>query len=173
MVLPANAGDVTSMVKCPPPPLTSACELGICRSMASRNASTTEPLKSVGCDDMPASLVSVPWHRGIHQLRPRVDAALQVEDIPETFTEQLLARLLAADSMVAVQGDRRVKVEPEQVLLTCRIEGPRRRNPGDRSLVLGSDVKERDLVSIEHGLELRRAQLLHLSRLVRLVDLTP
>ena len=28
MLLPANAGDVTSMVKCPPPPFTSARESG-------------------------------------------------------------------------------------------------------------------------------------------------
>ena len=50
MLLPANAGDVTSMAKCPPPPFTSAREPGIFRSMASRSASMTEPWKSVGCN---------------------------------------------------------------------------------------------------------------------------
>ena len=51
MLLPANAGDVTSMARCPPPPFTSAREPGIhlpLNGFAQR--SMTEPWKSVGCN---------------------------------------------------------------------------------------------------------------------------
>src|SRR5438309_667199 len=119
------------------------------------------------------SRTSVTRQCRIDGLEPRVDSARQVVDILKAFAKQVLGIFAAANSMVAVQGDRRVPVEPEQVLSTCLMEGTRRRNASERSLVLRPDVKEPDLVPIEHGLELRRAQLLHLRRLVRVTDLEP
>src|ERR1035438_5033561 len=82
-LFPPKAREVTSMLKCPPPPLTSARESGIRLSIASLSASTTEPWKSVGWsvgwDDMLTCFVSlVAWNRGIDALRPRVDSALEV-----------------------------------------------------------------------------------------------
>src|SRR6478736_9982330 len=129
MPLPANALDTTSIVKCPPPPFTIACAPGIAVSMACRRASTTEPWKFVGCDDMrPQNPVSagqsILRHAAVDRLRPSVDATAHVVDVAEPLAQHLLRGVLAAHPVVTQKCDGRVAVERKQILLPSLVERP-------------------------------------------------
>ena len=69
--------------------------------------------------------ISVAGHGRIHELGPGVDSALQVVQIPETvLAQKILRRGLAAYAMVAVEHDRRVPIQVQEVVVTLLVEEP-------------------------------------------------
>ena len=69
-----------------------------------------------------ARVRSVARHGRIDEQRPGVDAALQVVEIPESRTPEVLGGLLAAYTVVALEDDGRIPIAEEQRIVIRLVE---------------------------------------------------
>ena len=68
---------------------------------------------------------SIAGHGTVHELRPGVDAALEIVQTPEPVTAEVLRRRLAPDSVVALKDYGRVPIQAEQVVVARLVEESR------------------------------------------------
>ena len=61
----------------------------------------------------PLPLASVAGHGGVDELRPGVDATHEIVEIAESLASEVLRRVLTTDTMVALEHDRRIRIETE------------------------------------------------------------
>src|SRR5258705_789484 len=105
-------------------------------------------------------------HRRIDEQGPGVDAALQVVEIPESLTPEVLSGVLAADAVVALEDDRRIPIAEEQGIVIRLIKQARALDRGYRALLLRANVDQLDCgAALEQCLKIRRRQLANRRRL--------
>src|SRR5690606_34888983 len=103
---------------------------------------TEEALRHVG--------PSVARDARIDDARPGVDAAGHVEEVAPPLTRVVLGGGLAADAVVAVEGDLRVLRQLLERGLALVVEQDGSLDLGRRALLLGADVEEVHLLPRAH-----------------------
>jgi len=105
-------------------------------------------------------------HLGIDQLRPGVDATLEIVEFTESLTPEVLGRLLTADAVVTLKDDRRTPIEPDQRVVVGMVQQTRAVDLREPSLPRCADIDQLERrAPLEQRLQLGGRELANRRRL--------
>src|SRR3954467_3573676 len=90
--------------------------------------------------DLLTTIILVAGDRRIHGQRPRIDPAHEVVHILEPLMRAVFSRRLASNAVMALEDQRRVAVEAEDVVAVALIQQPEARDSCGLLFPLGADV---------------------------------
>ena len=99
----------------------------------------------VGRDQLPALRTGcelVARHSGIDKLGPGVDATLQIAEIAESLTPEVLRGVLTAYAMVALEYNERIRIQAEQRVVMRLVKQTRAVDLCDRALRVRADIDQ-------------------------------